>query len=52
MASESVSAMPLTDSVAAVLAGRPGRFGVYARNLFTNEIVAINANDVMPAEAR
>jgi beta-lactamase class A len=39
------------DSVAAVLADRPGHFGVYARNLSTGEVVAINANDVMPAES-
>jgi beta-lactamase class A len=43
--------MPLNDSVAALLAERHGRFGVYARNLTTNEIVAINADDVMPAES-
>jgi beta-lactamase class A len=43
--------MPVSDSVAAVLTGRPGRFGVYARNLVTDEVVAIDADVVMPAES-
>lgn len=43
--------MSLTDAVTAVLADRPGRFGVYARNLSTHEVVAIDADDVMPAES-
>jgi beta-lactamase class A len=34
-----------------VLAERPGHFGVYARNLSTDEEIAINATDVMPAES-
>ena len=43
--------MPLPESVGALLAERRGRFGVYARNLSTNEVVAINADEVMPAES-
>ncbi len=43
--------MTLQDDVAAVVADEPGRFGVYARNLQTDETVAINADDVMPAES-
>lgn len=43
--------MRVTDSVAAELAGRPGRFGVYARNLSTGEAVEIDAGDVLPAES-
>jgi beta-lactamase class A len=43
--------MTLQADVAAVVAGRPGRFGIYARNLQTDEKVAINADDVMPAES-
>src|SRR5262249_32301571 len=38
-------------ALAAVIAGKPGRFGVYARNLQTDDTVAINADDVMPAES-
>jgi beta-lactamase class A len=43
--------MTLTDDVTSVLAGRTGRFGIYARNLTTDEIVAIDADRVMPAES-
>ncbi len=41
----------MTAAVAAVLAGRPGRYGVYARNLATSEVVAIDAATVMSAES-
>ena len=41
----------LTDDVRGALAGRPGVFGVYARNLQTNETVEIDADRVMPAES-
>jgi beta-lactamase class A len=41
----------LADRVAAAVAGKPGRFGVYARNLGTGEIVAIDADRVFPAES-
>jgi beta-lactamase class A len=43
--------MTLQHDVAAATAGKPGRFGVYARNLQTDEIVAIDADRVMPAES-
>ena len=43
--------MTLTDDVASVLADRAGRFGIYARNLATEEVVAIDADRVMPAES-
>src|SRR4051794_41308797 len=43
--------MTLHDDVAAVLDGKPGRFGIYARNLRTDETVAINADEVMSAES-
>src|SRR5690348_9115716 len=43
--------MSLQDDVAAVVAGKPGRFGIYARNLQTDETVALNADVVMPAES-
>jgi beta-lactamase class A len=43
--------MTLQDDVAAVVAGKPGRFGIYARNLRTDETVAIDAHEVMPAES-
>jgi len=43
--------MSLIDAVAEVLDGRPGRFGLYARNLVTGEVVAIEADEVRPAES-
>jgi beta-lactamase class A len=43
--------MTLHDDVAAAVAGQPGRFGIYARNLDTDETIAINADAVMPAES-
>ena len=43
--------MTLQDGIAAVVAGRPGRFGIYARNLQTDETVAVDADVVMPAES-
>jgi beta-lactamase class A len=43
--------MSLSDEVRSVVAGLPGGFGVYARNLATNETVAIDADRVMPAES-
>jgi beta-lactamase class A len=44
-------AMGLADSVAEVFSGQPGVFGVYARNLETDETIAINADRVLPAES-
>jgi beta-lactamase class A len=41
----------LSRSVEAVLRDRAGVFGIYARNLVTNEIVAIDADRVFPAES-
>ncbi len=43
--------MSLTDAVTEVLEGCPGRFGLYARNLVTGEVVAIGADEVRPAES-
>ena len=43
--------MGLADDVAAVLDGRDGVFGVYARNLGTNETIAIDADRILPAES-
>ena len=34
-----------------ILAGRPGTFGIYARNLGTGETVAVNADTVLPTES-
>jgi len=41
----------LSDGVRELVAGRPGTFGVYARNLTTGETIAINADCVLPAES-
>jgi beta-lactamase class A len=43
--------MGLTDDIEAVVSGRPGVFGIYARNLGTDETVAINADRIFPAES-
>ena len=43
--------MGLADRVEKVFTGRPGAFGVYARNLGTGETVAIHADRVLPAES-
>ncbi len=43
--------MAVSDDVASVLDGRPGEFGIYARNLHTGETVEIHADRVMPAES-
>ncbi len=43
--------MELGEQVEAAVAGQPGVFGVYARNLGTNEVIAINADLVFPAES-
>jgi hypothetical protein len=37
--------------VEAIVAGAPGTFGIYARNLGTAEIVDVNANRVMNTES-
>jgi beta-lactamase class A len=41
----------LAEGVTGVLHGRPGEFGVYARNLMTDEVVAIGGDRVLPAES-
>jgi len=41
----------LADEVVAVLDGKPGTFGVYARNLTTDETVEVNARQVLPTES-
>ena len=43
--------MALATRIEAALDGRPGVFGVYARNLNTGETVEINADRVFPAES-
>jgi hypothetical protein len=43
--------VPLADALGDVISGRPGIFGIYARNLRTGETVAINADVVLPAES-
>jgi beta-lactamase class A len=41
----------LEADVRAIVAGRPGTFGVYARNLTTDETVGVNAEAVLPTES-
>ncbi len=43
--------MGIADEIAATISGLPGRFGVYARNLGTDETVAIDADRIFPAES-
>jgi beta-lactamase class A len=43
--------MPLTEHVQAILADAPGTFGIYARNLGTNEIVDVHADRAMNTES-
>jgi beta-lactamase class A len=43
--------MTLAETVRALVDARPGTFGVYARNLTTDETVAVNADQVLPAES-
>jgi len=43
--------MPLLEQVQAIVADAPGTFGIYARNLGTNEIVDVHADRVMNAES-
>jgi beta-lactamase class A len=43
--------VPLADAIEDALSGRPGIFGIYARNLGTGETVAINADRILPAES-
>jgi Beta-lactamase enzyme family len=44
-------AVQLEADVRQVLAGKPGTFGIYARNLGTGERVAVNADTVLPTES-
>jgi beta-lactamase class A len=41
----------LAEDVRSLVAGRPGTFGVYARNLATDETISIDADRVLPAES-
>jgi beta-lactamase class A len=41
----------LSEAVADLVAGRPGTFGVYARNLTTDETISVDADRVLPAES-
>ena len=43
--------MSIAEEVRAVVEGAPGTYGVYARNLGTDEKVEINADEVMSAES-
>ena len=43
--------MTLEQDVRAVVSDRPGTFGIYARNLTTNETVGVNADLVLPTES-
>ena len=43
--------MSLTEQVQAIVADAPGTFGIYARNLGTNEIVDVHADRVMNTES-
>jgi beta-lactamase class A len=43
--------VPLADEVREILRGRPGAFGVYARNVTTGERVEVDADVVMPTES-
>jgi beta-lactamase class A len=43
--------MPLAAAVETALTGQPGTFGVYARNLATNETIEVNADRIFPAES-
>ncbi len=43
--------MALTDDIRAVLADRPGTFGIYARNLETSETIEIGAERILPTES-
>ncbi len=43
--------MTLEADVRALVDGRAGTWGVYARNLATGETVAIRADEVMPAQS-
>lgn len=45
------SSEQLVDSINEVLRGRPGTFGVYARNLTTGQVVGVDADRVLPAES-
>lgn len=43
--------MALQDQVEMIVADAPGTFGIYARNLGTDEVVDVNANQVMNTES-
>jgi Beta-lactamase enzyme family len=43
--------MELEAAVRTIATGRPGTFGIYARHLGTGETVAVNADQVLPAES-
>src|ERR671936_3097690 len=45
------SIITLHDDLCALIDGRAGTWGVYARHLGTGETVAIRADDVMPAQS-
>jgi beta-lactamase class A len=41
----------LDDDVRSIVAGKPGTFGIYARNLGTDETAQLNAESVLPTES-
>lgn len=43
--------MSLVTKIEAAIAGKPGVFGVYARNMTTGETIEINADRILPAES-
>jgi beta-lactamase class A len=43
--------MSLTTEVEDAIDGKPGVFGVYARNLSTGETIEVNADHILPAES-
>lgn len=43
--------MSLRDAVENAINGKPGEFGVYARNLNTDETISVHADRVLPAES-
>jgi hypothetical protein len=45
-----LTSMSLTQDLENLLDGRPGIFGVYSRNLTSDDTVAVNGGRVFPAE--
>jgi beta-lactamase class A len=43
--------MSLASAIEGAIDGKPGEFGIYARNLNTGATIDINADQVFPAES-